>query len=137
MSLLTTRVRKQCVTNVPNYCSSRLCTAVTLDPATHLIEYWLFCLNVTRSWKTYLLGTSKFLQKLLKIYRMVLKLISFLHIWVKQLLNLLAMKFHTKSFSFLGDMGDYIRLTDVPKRQVFPGHKFYWWSAKKGFQRTF
>ena len=44
------------------------------------------------------------------------KINFFLPIWVKQLLNLLAIKFHTKSFSFLGDMGDYIRLTDVPKR---------------------
>jgi len=36
------------------------------------------------------------------------KINFFMHIWVKQLLNLLAMKFHTKSFFFLGDMDDYI-----------------------------
>ena len=29
------------------------------------------------------------------------------------------MKFHTKSFIFLGDMDDCIRSTDVPKRWVF------------------
>ena len=30
----------------------------------------------------------------------------FLHIWIKQLLNLFAVKFHTKSFFLLGDMDD-------------------------------
>jgi len=30
-------------------------------------------------------------------------------------LNLLAVKFHTQTFYFLGDMDDYISLTDVPE----------------------
>jgi len=41
----------------------------------------------------------------------------FLHIWIKQLLNLLAVKFHTKSFFLLGDMDDYI---NVPKGKTKP-----------------
>jgi len=43
---------------------------------------------------------------------------SFLNIFFFQiqLLSFLAVKFHTKNFFFLGDMDDYIRLTDVPKR---------------------
>jgi len=45
-----------------------------------------------------------------------------LHIWIKQLLNLLAVKFHTKSFFFLGDMDDYIRLTPCAKKVGFPKH---------------
>jgi len=36
--------------------------------------------------------------------------------WMKQLLNVIAMKFHTKIFFFLGDMDECIRLTNVPKR---------------------
>jgi len=51
----------------------------------------------------------------IKNFYNVLKL-SLFHIWIKQLLHLLALKFHTKSFFFLGDMDDYIRSTDVPKR---------------------
>ena len=35
--------------------------------------------------------------------------LNFLHIWIKQLLNLLVVKFHTHSFFFLGDM-------DFPRR---------------------
>ena len=42
VSLFTTRVGKQHVFNRPNCCSCRLCTVLILDPATHLIRYWLF-----------------------------------------------------------------------------------------------
>ena len=64
---------------------------------------------MTVSWKTYLLGTSKLFGKTqMKISTLSFKLI-FLHIWIKQLLNLLAVKFHTHSFFFLVDMDDYIR----------------------------
>ena len=52
----------------------------------------------------------------LKIFTILFKIKFFLHIWIKQVLNLLAVKFHTNSFFFLGDMDDYIRLTNVPKR---------------------
>jgi len=61
----------------------------------------------------------------LKIYAMILKLQIFLHILIMQLLKLLAVKFHTKSFFFLGDMDDYIGPTNVPKRQVFQGPVTY------------
>ena len=64
---------------------------------------------VTGSWKTYLLGTSKLFGKTqMKISTIFFKLI-FLHIGIKQLLNLLAVKFHTHSFFFIGYMDDYIR----------------------------
>ena len=39
-----------------------------------------------------------------------------LHNWIKQLLNILDVKFHTKSLFFQGDMDDYTKPTDVPKR---------------------
>jgi len=61
--------------------------------------------------KTYLLATSKLLTKVSwKSNNLV-----FWNIWVKQLLNFLAVKFHTKSCFLLGDMDDYIRLTNYPK----------------------
>ena len=44
------------------------------------------------------------------------KIKVFLHILIKQLLKLLSVKFLSKSFFFLGDMDDYIRPTNVPKR---------------------
>ena len=51
--------------------------------------------------QTFLENSNENFNKFLKI--------NFLHIWIKQLLNLLAVKFHTHSFFFLGDMDDYIR----------------------------
>jgi len=56
---------------------------------------------VTGSWKTYLLGTSKLSKETqLKTSVTFLKLV-FLHIWIKQLLNFLAVKFYTHSKEIL------------------------------------
>jgi len=63
--------------------------------------------------KTYYLNTSKLFEETqLKIsfYK-----INFILHFTKQLLNLFAVNFHTKSFFFLGDMDDCIRLTNVAK----------------------
>ena len=59
---------------------------------------------MTGSWKTCLLGTSKLFEKT----QLKILMVFILHIWIKQLLNLLRLKFHTKSFFFLGDMYDYM-----------------------------
>ena len=71
---------------------------------------------VTGSWKTYLLGTSKLWENLIENLLIFSNKAFSFQIWIKQLLNLLGMKFHTKSFFFLGDMDDCIRPTNVPKR---------------------
>ena len=64
---------------------------------------------VTGSWKTYLLGTSKLFGKTQLKISTISSILIFFHTWIKQLLNLLAVTFHTHSFFFLGDMDDYIR----------------------------
>jgi len=58
----------------------------------------------------YPLGTSKLFKKTQNISDV---LNFFLHIWIKQLLRVLA---DTQSFFFLGDMDDYILLSNMPKR---------------------
>ena len=64
---------------------------------------------MTIFWKTIHLGTCKICgNSQLKISVVFLKLI-FLHILIKQLLSLLAVKLHTDSFFFLGDILNYIR----------------------------
>ena len=70
--------------------------------------------------------------------------LTFLHVLIKQLLNLLAVKFHTHSFFILGDILNYIRpcsivsqcmgqqltfkLGDlfIPKTKQFPGISKTW-----------
>ena len=64
--------------------------------------------------------------------------IIFLYIWIKQPLNLLAMKFHTKSF-FLGDIYGWLHQADqVLKRGIkfskIQSHLHYWatkWSQRE------
>ena len=56
----------------------------------------------------------------LKIFIIFLNFtLNFLHIWIKQLLNLLAVKFHTKSLFFLEDMDDYYQTDQCAKKVVF------------------
>jgi len=62
---------------------------------------------VTGSWKTYLLGTSKVSKNSVENLCNHFK-IKLLHVLIRQLLKLLAVKFHTKIFFFLGGMDDYI-----------------------------
>jgi len=71
----------------------------------HASRSKLFCnaVYLTGFWKPYLLAQD-FWENTNENFK-----INFLHIWIKQLLNLLAMKFHTHSFFPLGDMDDYIR----------------------------
>ena len=67
-------------------------------------------------------GHKKLLRKLnWKSFKII-----FLLIKIKQLLNLLAVKFHTKSLFFLGDMDEYHKTNQCAKKVGFPkyGHIF-------------
>ena len=67
---------------------------------------------------------TTFVKTQLKIFTIVL------HIWIKQLLNLLAVKFHTKSFLFL------VRLIMQSAKKVdFPKQGHIWMCIKDPFPK--
>jgi len=70
----------------------------------------------TESWKPYFLDTSKLLEKTqLKMSRNLFKLILFANLDKATIRPTCCEVSHPKLL-FLGDMDDYISLTDVPKR---------------------
>ena len=79
-------------------------------------------LFVTGSWKICLLGCIRELSEnsIKKIIVLFSNKVPFLQIWIKQLLKILAMKFHTKSFFFLEEMNDFIRPNQCIQKVGFP-----------------
>jgi len=71
---------------------------------------------VTGTWKTYLLGTSKYFEKIrIKSFKNIFQINFFTHL--DSLINVVSCyEISQPKPLFLGDMDDYIRPIDVPKR---------------------